>query len=94
MCNGRLIDLDALDIPEYDVENLDIPFSEEKIWNTIKVLLPDKTPGHDGGFTRRYFSRKFCVFEKHNNKRSCSLFESGRKKRSCYFSFPVRVLSQ
>jgi hypothetical protein len=36
---------------------LDAPFSEEEVWNTIKLLSSDKAPGSDG-FTGRFY--KVC----------------------------------
>jgi hypothetical protein len=35
----RIIDLDALDIPTHDLSELDAPFSEKEVWDTI-VSLP------------------------------------------------------
>jgi hypothetical protein len=42
---SKTINLDSLDIPRYGLEALDIPFSEEEVWNTIKSLPSDKAPG-------------------------------------------------
>lgn len=50
----RTLNLDALNIPDYDLETLDIPFTEEEVWNTIKELPSDKAPGPDG-FTGRFY---------------------------------------
>jgi hypothetical protein len=47
------IDLDALEVPSYDLAQLDAPFSEE-VWETIKRLPSDKAPGLDG-FMRRFY---------------------------------------
>jgi len=50
----RTINLDALNIPRHDLKDLDIPFMEEEVWNTIKNLPSDKAPGPDG-FTGRFY---------------------------------------
>jgi hypothetical protein len=42
---------------QQDLHMLDAPFSEEKVWNTIKLLPSDKAPGLDG-FTGWFF--KVC----------------------------------
>ena len=34
---NRTINLDTLDIPLYDLEALDVPFSQEEVWNTVKT---------------------------------------------------------
>jgi hypothetical protein len=48
------IDLDAMEVPSYDLAQLDAPFSEEEVWETIKCLPSDKAPGPDG-FTGRFY---------------------------------------
>jgi hypothetical protein len=48
------IDLDALRVPSYDLAALDVPFSEEEVWETTKRLSSDKAPGPDG-FTDRFY---------------------------------------
>jgi len=50
---GRTINLDTLGSPGFDLEALDLPFSEE-VWNTIKEMPPDKAPGPDG-FTGKFY---------------------------------------
>lgn len=45
---ARTIDLDGLNIPSYNLEDLDVPFTEAEVWNTIKQLPSDKAPGPDG----------------------------------------------
>jgi hypothetical protein len=50
------IDLDALGVPSYDLAALDVPFSEEEVWETIKRLLSDKALGPDGYIGRFYKS--------------------------------------
>lgn len=48
------INLDQLDIPNHNLEALDIPFAEDEAWQTIKDLPSDKAPGPDG-FTCRFY---------------------------------------
>jgi hypothetical protein len=50
----RTINLDSLGCPSFDLVTLDLPFSEEEVWNTIKEMPPDKAPGPDG-FTGRFY---------------------------------------
>jgi hypothetical protein len=47
-------DLDALGLPSHDLSELDAPFSEKEVWETINGLPLDKGPGPDG-FTRRFY---------------------------------------
>jgi hypothetical protein len=48
------IDLEALGVPSPEIANLDAPFLEEEVWETIKHLPSDKAPGPDG-FTGRFY---------------------------------------
>jgi hypothetical protein len=48
------IDLDALGVPSYELAQLDAPFSEEEVWDTVKRLPFDKAPEPDG-FTGRFY---------------------------------------
>jgi hypothetical protein len=41
------INLDNLELRQHDLSDLESPFSEEEVWNTIKRLAPDKAPGPD-----------------------------------------------
>lgn len=45
---ARTVNLDVLELPTFDLEELDNPILEEEIWNTIKNLPSDKAPGPDG----------------------------------------------
>ena len=38
-------DLDVLGVQQHDLSSLDVPFSEEEVWATIKELHLDKAPG-------------------------------------------------
>ena len=59
---SRTINLDSLDIPRYDLEALDTPFSEEEVWNTIKSMPSDKAPGPDG-FTGKFYKTCWVVIK-------------------------------
>jgi hypothetical protein len=59
---GRTINLDYLDIPRHDLDALDAPFSEEEVWNTIKLLPSDKAPEPDG-FTGRFYKSCWTVIK-------------------------------
>lgn len=41
------LDLAALDLPSVDAKTLERVFSEENIWNVIRSLPLDKSPGPD-----------------------------------------------
>jgi len=58
----RTINLEALNIPEYDLEALDIPFTEEEVWRTIKHLPTDKAPGPDG-FTGKFYKTCWTIIK-------------------------------
>jgi hypothetical protein len=55
-CTDRehTINLTELDIDAHDLAGLELPFSEEEVWDTIKILPSDKAPGPDG-FTGRFY---------------------------------------
>ena len=55
-CDDReyTINLSELEIISHDLADLELPFSEEEVWNTIKILPSDKAPGPDG-FTGRFY---------------------------------------
>ena len=42
------INLEELNLSQIDLADLELPFSEDEVWNTIKHLPPDKAPGPDG----------------------------------------------
>jgi hypothetical protein len=50
----RTIDLEELDIPVHDLSDLELPFTEEEVWSTIKQMPSDKAPGPDG-YTGRFY---------------------------------------
>jgi hypothetical protein len=50
----RTINLDELGIPVHDLSDLELPFSEEDVWSTIKQMPSDKAPGPDG-YTGRFY---------------------------------------
>jgi len=51
------INLDNLELSHHNLSDLELPFSEEEVWNTIKHLPSDKAPGPDG-YTGRFY--KMC----------------------------------
>jgi len=51
------INLDELAIPNFDLSELDAPFSEDEVWRTINSLPSDKAPRPDG-FTGKFY--KVC----------------------------------
>jgi hypothetical protein len=53
----RVIDLEALGMPTFELSELDAPFSEQEVEDIIKSLPADKAPGPDG-FTGRFY--KVC----------------------------------
>jgi hypothetical protein len=48
------LNLDALGMPSFNLDELDVPFSEEEVWGTVKSMPSDKAPGPDG-FTGRFY---------------------------------------
>ena len=57
------INLAALGIPSHDLYEVDAPFSEEEVWNTIQLLPPDKAPGPDG-FTGCFYRVCWPIIKK------------------------------
>ena len=53
----RVIDLEALGLPSFELSELDAPFSEQEVEDIIKRIPADKAPGPDG-FTGRFY--KVC----------------------------------
>ena len=51
------INLDNLELSHHNLSDLELPFSEEEVWNTIKHLPSDKAPGPHG-YTGRFY--KMC----------------------------------
>jgi hypothetical protein len=48
------INLNELGISSYNLSDLDLPFTEEEVWSTIKKLPSDKAPDPDG-LTGRFY---------------------------------------
>ena len=51
----RTINLDILDSPSFELENLEVPFSEDEVWNTIKdchLIRPLVLMGSLADFTK------------------------------------------
>jgi len=51
------VNLEELNVPGFDLSELDMPFSEDEVWKTICSLPSNKAPGPDG-FTRKFY--KMC----------------------------------
>ena len=51
------VNLAELNVPSFDLADLDNPFSEEEVWKTIGSLPSNKAPGPDG-FTGKFY--KVC----------------------------------
>lgn len=71
------IDLAALGIEQADLAHLDYPFYEEEVWNTIKALPKDKSPGSDG-FTAEFYQVAWPTI-KHDVMRAFSFFYETNK---------------
>ncbi|KAF8731380.1 hypothetical protein HU200_016438 [Digitaria exilis] len=48
------IDLPGIGVEQTDLSHLEVPFTEEEVWNTVKALPKDKSPGPDG-FTAEFY---------------------------------------
>jgi len=51
------VNLEELNVPGFDLSELDMPFSEDEVWKTISSLPSNKAPGPDG-FTGKFY--KMC----------------------------------
>lgn len=58
------INLDNLELNQHDLSNLDLPFIEKEVWNTIKHLPCDKAPGPDG-FTCHFYEMCWTIIKPH-----------------------------
>jgi len=56
------LDLDALAIQHHDLSELEVPFSEDEVWATIKDMPLDKAPGPDG-FTGRFYKSCWSIIK-------------------------------
>jgi hypothetical protein len=56
------INLDNLELRQHDLSDLESPFSEEEVWNTIKHLAPDKAPGPDG-YSGRFYKACWSIIK-------------------------------
>jgi hypothetical protein len=70
------IDLQALGIPTHDLIALDLPLSEEEVWDTIKNLPLDKPPRSDG-FTGGFYKSCWTLI-KHDIMAGVSVVWSGK----------------
>jgi hypothetical protein len=64
-CLGRdpTINLDEIGMPSFDLSELDAPFTEQEVWDTIKMLPSDKAPGPDG-FIRRFYKSCWSIIKR------------------------------
>jgi hypothetical protein len=51
------LDFLSLGVQQHDLSELEVPFTEEEVWATIREIPLDKAPGPDG-FTGRFY--KVC----------------------------------
>jgi hypothetical protein len=56
------LDLDVLDIQHHNLSELDVQFSEEEVWATIKDMPLNKAPGPDG-FTGRFYKSCWSIIK-------------------------------
>lgn len=42
------INWEAINLPQIDTDGMDLPFSEEEVWQAIKLTPTDRAPGPDG----------------------------------------------
>jgi hypothetical protein len=57
------INLEELEIPTADLQDLEGMFSEEEIWGVVKNLHPDRAPGPDG-FIGGFYQRAWSVIKR------------------------------
>ena len=60
--NPLKLDLDQLDLPKKDLSGIDVCFSEEEIWQTIKEIPLGKAPGPDG-FTGLFYRTAWPIIK-------------------------------
>jgi hypothetical protein len=56
------IDLQELEIPVAQLQDLDAMFTEEEIWRVVKDLHPDRAPGPDG-FIGAFYQRAWPIIK-------------------------------
>jgi hypothetical protein len=56
----QTINLDEIGMPSFDLSELDAPFTEQEVWDTIKMLPSDKAPGPDG-FNGRFYKSCWSI---------------------------------
>ncbi|KAK1695762.1 hypothetical protein QYE76_012459 [Lolium multiflorum] len=56
------IDLEELEIPTVDLQDLDDMFTEEEVWRVVKDLHPDRVPGLDG-FIGAFYQRAWPIIK-------------------------------
>jgi hypothetical protein len=56
------INMNELGVCSYNLSDLDLPFTEEEVWSTIKKLSSDKAPSPDG-LTCRFYKSCWSVIK-------------------------------
>ncbi|KAF8733041.1 hypothetical protein HU200_015400 [Digitaria exilis] len=66
------MDLAAVGIEQLDLTHLELPFTEEEVWSTIKSMPREKSPGPDG-FTVEFYGAAWRII-KHDIMRAFEFF--------------------
>jgi hypothetical protein len=56
------INLDELGLQSFDLGRLNVPFSNDEVWDTIKSITSDKAPGPNG-FTGRFYKSCWSIIK-------------------------------
>jgi hypothetical protein len=56
------INLDKMGLQSFDLGSLNVPFSNDEVWDTIKSIPSDKAPGTDG-FTGRFYKSCWSIIK-------------------------------
>lgn len=56
------LDLSFLDMETHDLSDLEVIFTEEEVWNTIKELPTDRAPGPDG-FIAAFYQKAWPIIK-------------------------------
>ena len=57
------VNLEELNVPGFDLSELDIPFCEDEVWKRISSLPSNKAPGLDG-FTGKFYKTCWAIIKK------------------------------
>lgn len=72
-----MVDLPSIGIEHMDLEHLEYPFSELEVWNTVKELPVDKSPGPDG-FTAEFYRVAWGIIKQDIMKAFDYFYETNR----------------